>query len=59
MSDAMGSVALGGASLGSDKTGGESEDDTIEDQDGNPVQFVPKQVSLFPVIPSATWNFKF
>lgn len=33
--------------------------DTIEDQSGNPIRFVPKQVSLFPIIPSATWNFKF
>lgn len=33
--------------------------ETIEDANNNPVQFVPKQVSLFPIIPSITWNFKF
>ncbi len=33
--------------------------DTIEDGNGNPSQFVPKQVSLFPILPSATWDFKF
>lgn len=33
--------------------------DTIKDRNGTPTRFVPKQVSLFPIIPSATWNFKF
>ncbi len=33
--------------------------DTIENNQGEPTRFVPKQVSLFPIIPSATWNFKF
>lgn len=33
--------------------------ETIEDVNGNPVRFVPKQVSLFPILPSATWNFRF
>lgn len=33
--------------------------ETQEDSNGDPVGFIPKQVSLFPVIPSAAWNFKF
>lgn len=31
----------------------------INDSSGNPTNFQAKQVSLFPVIPALTWNFKF
>lgn len=33
--------------------------DEIPVQIGAPRRFVPKQVSLFPIIPSVTWNFNF
>lgn len=33
--------------------------DLKADQTNNSVQFVGKQISLFPIIPSLTWNFKF
>lgn len=31
----------------------------VKDANGNTTRFAPKQVSLFPIIPSITWNFKF
>jgi hypothetical protein len=33
--------------------------ETIEDPNGVPIDFKAKQVALFPVIPSITYNFKF
>ncbi len=33
--------------------------DTVEDDDGNFTGVQAKQVSLFPILPSITWNFKF
>ena len=33
--------------------------DQVEDKDGNPTSFQAKLVSLFPIIPSLTYNFKF
>ncbi len=33
--------------------------DTVEDADGNFTGVQAKQVSLFPILPSITWNFKF
>jgi hypothetical protein len=31
----------------------------VNDNNGNPTNFQAKQVSLFPIIPALTWNFKF
>jgi hypothetical protein len=33
--------------------------DIVENELGIPEKVTPKQVSLFPIIPSVTWNFKF
>ena len=30
----------------------------IQDENGNPIKYVAKQVSLFPIIPSLTFNFR-
>ena len=33
--------------------------DIVEDEQGIPLRLEAKQVALFPIIPSLTWNFKF
>jgi hypothetical protein len=45
----------------------DNRDELIEENNGQPldatdlqnIEFQPKQVSLFPILPSVTWNFKF
>lgn len=45
----------------------DNRNELIEENDGQPldatdlqnIEFQPKQVSLFPILPSVTWNFKF
>lgn len=39
--------------------GEDNEDGQIELSDIQQVKFTPKQVSLFPILPSVTWNFSF